>query len=150
MSTTITTATFSATITEEITLNGQTKNTEVVQTWTDIIYDEVRTRSAATSVSNLATFGAAAAAGTFVDAKMRYFRITNYDDTNFITVGISVSAGDTSYHKVKAGDSFVYCTDVIDANTAGGAFVAFTQIDAITVMADTAACDIEYRIVAAI
>lgn len=150
MSTAIVSATFTATITEEITINEQTKNTEIAQSWTDIIYDEVRTRSAPTAVSNLALFGATAAAGTFVDGKLRYFRITNYDDTNFIVVGISVSGGDTSYHKVKAGDSFVYCTDVIDANTAGGAFVAFTQIDAITVMADTAACDIEYRIVTAI
>jgi hypothetical protein len=76
--------------------------------------------------------------GKFVRSAIRYIRITNLDDTNFIRVRFKNSGAETADVKVDAGATFMLSTGSMDADTAAGAFSAFVDIDNISAQADTA------------
>jgi hypothetical protein len=87
-------------------------------------------------------YGTANAAGTFVRTAVKYLRITNKDDTNFVSLKIS-DGSDHYWVKLEAGKSFELHNGLIEtANT----FSAWANISAISAIADTAAVDIEYFI----
>tara|TARA_R110000751_G_scaffold82539_2_gene166093 strand:+ start:3782 stop:4234 length:453 start_codon:yes stop_codon:yes gene_type:complete len=82
--------------------------------------------------------------GKFVRASIRYIRITNLDNTNFIRVRFKNAGAETADVKVDAGATFMLSTGSMDADTSAGAFSAFVDIDNISAQADTADCDVEY------
>jgi hypothetical protein len=86
--------------------------------------------------------------GKFVRSSVKYIRITNLDNTNFIRVRFKNSGAETADVKVDAGATFMLSTGSMDADTAAGAFSAFVDIDNISTQADTADCDIEYVVLA--
>ena len=86
--------------------------------------------------------------GKFIRSAIRYIRITNLDNTNFIRVRFKNSGAETADVKVDAGATFMLSTGSMDADTAAGAFSAFVDIDVISAQADTADCDIEYVVFA--
>lgn len=88
-------------------------------------------------------YGSAVAAGTFVGANVKYLRITNKDDTNFISLKIEDGGSDHVFFKLEAGKSFMLHNDDIEA---ASPFSAWANIGTISAIADTAAVDIEYFI----
>ena len=86
--------------------------------------------------------------GKFVRASIRYIRITNLDNTNFIRVRFKNSGAETADVKVDAGATFMLSTGSMDADTSAGAFSAYVDIDNISAQADTADVDIEYVVLA--
>ena len=84
MATTITSAPLKITITESITLNGSQQGGVNTKTINNINEVTKRIVSVPTSEVQLVAFSTAVAAGTFIAADVRYIRITNKDDTNFI------------------------------------------------------------------
>ena len=96
---------------------------------------------------NVVNLGSADSVGAVVAANLKYFRVTNLDDTNFISVIIYDSgAGHEIALKVEPGASFFFTTDDIYANDDSAVDFAGTLIaaEAIYLRADTAACDCEY------
>lgn len=142
MATTITPATLTVTITEAVSLNNKSYGNSNVLTVANINETDQRILTIPTSEIGVVTFGSAAGAGTFVRSAVQYLRITNRDDTNFISIHIT-SATDDVWVKVNAGKSFILSNG--DLETAA-AFSAWASITAITAIADTAACDVEYYI----
>ena len=92
-------------------------------------------------------YSTADAQGQFIAADYSYFRITNLDDTNYIT--LQITSGDTYWIKVKPGDSFLLMDNEMDAIASSTVFGAFADITAISADADTASVDIEYLAVTA-
>ena len=86
--------------------------------------------------------------GKFVRSSIRYIRITNLDNTNFIRVRFKKSGAETADVKVDAGATFMLSSGSMDADTSAGAFSAFVDIDNISAQADTADVDIEYVVLA--
>ena len=86
--------------------------------------------------------------GKFVRANIRYIRITNLDNTNFIRVRFMNSGAETADVKVMAGATFMLSAGSMDADTGGGAFSAFVDIDEIKAQADTSNCDVELVVLA--
>ena len=72
----------------------------------------------------------------------KYFRITNLDDTNFITLTL-YNGADSFFYKLLAGDVFLLMSNDMDAIASSTSFGAFADITQIKADADTAACDIE-------
>lgn len=142
MATTLTNATFTSTITETVTINGKNQGSTNTLTVANINEVDSRILTIPTSEVGVVTFGAAAGAGTFVRANVKYLRITNKDDTNFISLHIT-SATDDVWFKVDAGKSFIVNNGDIES---AGAFSAWASITAITAIADTAAVDVDYFI----
>ena len=159
MATKVTPATLTVKVSEQITLNGVSyggSNTftkascgQVDQRIMSVVHD---------ANTEIASFGAADAKGAVVAANLKYFRITNLDDTNFISVILYKSASEYNEAaiKVEPNSSFFFTTDdfFADTNTADGssdsaADFAGTLVscDKIFLRANTAACDVEYVIV---
>ena len=88
-------------------------------------------------------------AGMYDDGDIRYIRITNLDDTNYITLTFRDEDNTEFRIKVDAGHSFIYPGDnnggVVDTMKAAGSALASGLADLvdITVDTDTAACDVE-------
>jgi hypothetical protein len=144
MSSTITPATLTVTHTEAVTLNGVDRgvtNTLTIASINEISHRIVTIDTAA--ARTLLTLGTTAGAGAFIKTNIRYIRITNKDNTNFVTLGMLDTSGDTAYVKLEAGQTFCMYNDDLEANTSGAAFSAFSEIDTFNAQADTADVDLE-------
>ena len=143
MATTVTGATLTSTITEIITLNGQAHgntNTYEVASQGEALS---RVMSCATADTILMNFSTVDSAGTIVGDEMKYMRITNLDDTNYVTLSFYNSS---SHYKVKlqAGESHI-CMN----NQMALAGADLTDMTMVKGQADTLACDIEITTITA-
>ena len=143
MATTLTASTLNVSIEETITLNGV--NHGSFNNYSVPSINEVSRRivSVPTAVKTIAEFDPSTVGpGKFDSDDVRYLRVTNLDNTHYITVGVK-SGTDTAYFKVLAGGSFLINDINIDANTGGSAFSAFVRVTGVTAQANTAAVDVE-------
>jgi hypothetical protein len=147
MSTTLTAATMTVTVTEAISLNGKDQGATNSFTIASIneVYKQIVT--ATTTATTFLKFGTAASAGTLIRADVSYLRITNLDDTNFVTIGLSDDGADTAYIKLEKKQSIIIGgTDEgpqVDIHATAGAFAAWADVDSLILDADTASCDVE-------
>ena len=144
MASTLDTTNLTVTISEQLTSNGQTFNFSNQLVLANIKPFDPRVMTIPLTEVTIIAFGSAVAAGTFVAANVKYIRITNKDDTNFIRVRVTKTSGQTFDIKLDAGKSFIMSNVKESANTGGGAFSAFVDADNISAQADTASVDIEY------
>jgi len=161
MASTITAGTLKVTIRESITLKGREQGSTTDLSISDINEVSSRIVTATTTEAGLMGFLSALSnvgvtankvgylAGMYDDGDIRYIRITNLDDTNYITLTFRDEDNTEFRIKVDAGHSFIYPGDnsggVVDTMKAGGSALASGLADLvdITVDADTAACDVE-------
>ena len=147
MATTLTASTLTVDLTESIILNGKDQGATNKFTISSIneIYKHIVT--ATTTATTFLKFGTAASAGTLIRADVSYLRITNLDDTNFVTVGLSDDSADTAYFKLEKKQSIIIGgTDEgpqIEVKTDAAAFAAWASVDSLILDADTASCDVE-------
>jgi len=87
-------------------------------------------------------FGAAVAAGQLKDGDLKYLRITNLDQTNFVTIRVIADA-EAYFIKLPPESSWMLCDDEMEANGDGVAFSSFETISQITIDASTQTCDCE-------
>jgi len=163
MATTIETSTLQVTITESIVLNGKNKGDTTSVNIPSIKEIMKRTVTVTTTETNLIYFPSNLAAlgsvpslcGAFDSANVRYFRVTNKDDTNHIMLTF-IDEDNTEFRiKVDAGQSFIYPGDnaggVVDTMKANGSALASGLADLYlcTVDGDTASCDVEVYVATA-
>jgi len=152
MTTTITAATMTVTLTEAISLNGYDQGSKNTLTIDNVVEVSKRIVTVTTSEAVIATFSAAVAAGNYIAANVRYIRFTNLDDTNFVTLTFRNQDNDEVAIKLDYGQSIILNGD--NANGMTAVFNATEDADAasssnfgsltnIQADADTASCDIE-------
>lgn len=144
MASTITASNLTVTISEAINLNGQSINSENQLVIPSI--NEVDKRIMTIPIAAEATvcvFGSLAAAGTYIAANVKYIRITNKDDTNFVRVRVTKSGAETFDIKLEAGKSFFMGNVKESVSATAVAFSAFVDMTSINAQADTAAVDLE-------
>ena len=101
-------------------------------------------------LQTVAVLGTAVAAGTYIKTDVKYIRLTNKDDTNFITIGLLDTGAKSAYLKLEAGQTFTFYNDDLECDDdSGAAFSTFNEIDTINAQADTASCDLEIFIASA-
>ena len=136
-------STLNVTITEDISLNGHQAGSSTTKAFIDINEFSRRTVSVTTSLATFLTTGTVVAAAQYVKTNLRYIRVTNLDPTNYIQVGFIDTSGDAAYFKVGARESFLIHNDDIEAFTDGSNWSAFSEWDTLSMMANTATCDVE-------
>tara|TARA_R100001530_G_scaffold55525_1_gene40727 strand:+ start:47 stop:520 length:474 start_codon:yes stop_codon:yes gene_type:complete len=151
MASTISAATLTVTISESITLNGYERGSSNSLSIGSI--NEVMTRVITVPTSEISAIntGAENASGTWKKADIRYIRLTNKDDTNFVLVNIIGNSSDEALIKVDAGCSFILFADqsagfATVTSFSGGALSvpsAPGDVEAMNLCADTAAVDVE-------
>jgi hypothetical protein len=153
MASTITSATMKVTLSEQIILNGRDQGSKNELSVSGINEISKRIVTITTTESTIATFSAAAAsAGHYVAADVRYIRFTNLDDTNFITLTFRNQDNDEAAIKLDAGQSFIWNGDNNNGMTAvlnatedadAASSTNFGSLTNIQADADTASCDLE-------
>ena len=148
MATTVTPAIATITLSENITLNGVTYGNAVSKSFGSQGEVIQRIMSIATSFTDIFHTSTVDGRGQIVAADWCYFRITNLDDTNFVTLRL-YDETDSQFFKVEAGESFFLMSPDIDIKASGTAFTAFADITQIAADADTSACDVEVLMITA-
>ena len=159
MASTVSAANLKVKITEEIILNGRDQGGTTELTICSINEISKRIVTITTTESTIATFSAAvASAGHYVAADVRYIRLTNKDDTNFITLTFRNQDNDEAAIKLDAGQSFIWNGDNANGMTAvlnatedadAASSTNFGSLTNIQADADTASCDLEVFIASA-
>ena len=147
MATTIKNAVMTITITEKINLNGKDQGGITTATIGDINEISKRIQTVPTSEATVLTFGSAP---DFVKADVRYVRITNLDDTNYVTLNIEGDSSTDFSVRLDAKASFLIIlgsTGVVDYGDISGA--TLEDLSAIKSTANTAACDLEIFVASA-
>jgi len=149
MASTVVPSTGTVTISEQLVLAGVDRGGSHTRTITNIAEADrrVMTIDSANEI-DIIELNSNNGQGKFVRSSIRYIRITNLDNTNFLRVRFKKSGAETADVKVDAGATFMLSTGSMDADTSAGAFSAFVDIDVISAQADTADVDIEYVVFA--
>ena len=150
MATTITAATLTVTLTEAISLNGQDKGATNTLTISAVTEVSQRIVNVPTSEVAILAMDTAVASGQFVESDVRYIRITNKDDTNYVTLTFKNENDDEFAVKLDYGQSFIYngdlsggVVDTMDGIDGTGLSLSLGDLVNITALANTAACDLE-------
>ena len=148
MATTVTPTTATITISENIVLNGVSYGNSIDKSFEsqgEVIQRIMSIGVAFTEIFNATTLDGR---GQVVVNDWAYFRITNLDDTNFLTLRLYDST-DSQFFKIEAGESFFLMSPEIDIDASGTTFNAFSDVNEIGAIADTAQCDVEVLMITA-
>ena len=140
MTTTLTAATLTVTVSESITLNGASQGATNSISHASIAEITKRILTITTAESTIATFSAAvASAGHYVAADVRYARFTNLmeDGDNFITLTFRNQDNDEVAIKLDAGQSFIW-----NGDNSGGMVDVFNATEDADAASDTALGDL--------
>ena len=149
MTSTVSAATMTVTVTESISLNGSNHGSTNTLSIGSINEVFKRIVTVTTTEAEILAFGTAIGAGTFDEAKVMYIRMTNLDDTNHIVLTFKSEGNHEFAVKLDKGQSFIYNGDlaggVVDTMDASGSALSLALEDLvnITADADTASCDME-------
>ena len=150
MATKITSSTLTLTIIENLELNGVEQGGTNTIEFSGINESDRRIVSIPhDSETTLYNLSSAIAAGTFAFSTTKYIRVTNKDDSNFITLRLTNSDSDEVIFKLDAGQTHIIngdltngMTAVIDAES-GAAGSTLGQLSSLKAQADTATVDLE-------
>jgi len=149
MTSTLTAATMTVTLTESIELNGTNQGATNTLEIASIAEVSKRIVNIPTSEVEVVAMSTAVASGTFIESTVMYIRLTNKDDTNHITLTFKDEDNTEVALLLDKGQSFIYNGDlaagVVNTMHAGGSAltVSLNDLVNITALADTAACDLE-------
>ena len=131
MTTTISAATLTLTLTESITLNGSQQGATNTQTIASVNEVSKRIVTVPTTETTIVAFAAAVSQGTFISGDVRYIRLTNKDDTNFVYLVFKNEYSNEFCIKLDKGQSYIYNPDltsgVIDTMLANQVPLGFTE-----------------------
>ena len=142
MASTVDSATLKVQIQEDITLNGVKRGDKVIHTFSSITQVDERVLTVPTYEVDVLILSGAAAAGTYEVSTFKYARLTNLDDTNFLTVSVlSGSDGSKCVQKLLPKTSMVLTSPAMSGSSAGVTFGAFSNFTNVKATADTASVD---------
>ena len=152
MASTVTASTLTVSLTESINLNGQEMG--ATNTFTVASVNEVFKQIVTCTTDRNELFAAIASGtdkGSFLEANIRYIRITNLDDTNHVVLFFKNESNDEIAVKLDKGQSFIYnadltggVVDTMDANSAGAASSGqLADLTNVYAQADTLSVDLE-------
>ena len=150
MTTTLTAATLTVTVTEAVSLNGYDQGSKNTLTIASINEVNKRIVTIPASEIEVVAISTANASGTFIEGDVRYMRFTNLDDTNHLTLTFKNENADEFAVKLDKGQSFIYnadlsggVVDTMDGIDGTGLTLSLGDLVNVTALADTAACDLE-------
>ena len=150
MTTTLTAATLTVTVTEAVSLNGYDQGSKNTLTIASINEVNKRIVTVPASEIEVVALSTANASGTFIEGDVRYMRFTNLDDTNHLTLTFKNENADEFAVKLDKGQSFIYnadlsggVVDTMDGIDGTGLTLSLGDLVNVTALADTAACDLE-------
>jgi hypothetical protein len=145
MASTVTSATLTVNISETITLNGIRRGSRTSISISGIgeVSNRIMSITNSTNGTEIIAISTASGVGTYDKTAVKYLRITNLDDTNFVVIQFTDSSSHHWELKLEAGKSIILGdTSSIDDQADIDNFSA-SAIAKIIGLANTAAVDIE-------
>jgi len=150
MTTSINNAKLTIRVTEDITLNGRTLGNTNKHEISDINEVSERILTVPTSEITILSASSAVGAGTFLSSSIKYIRLTNLDDTNFIRLsfvsGTNSSTGyqaNTSDFKLEAKRSMIFTNTSFSGSATDASFDSFSNFSNLKGTANSDSVDIE-------
>ena len=148
MASTVTSATLTVNISEAITLNGVKRGSSSAISISGIgeVSNRIMSITNSTNGTEIIAISTASGIGTYNKAAVKYMRLTNLDDTNYVLIQFTDSSSHHWEIKLEAGKSIIIGdTANVDDEADIDNFSA-TALAKIIGKADTAACDVEVYI----
>ncbi len=143
MASTIDSATLKVLFQEDITLNGTKRGAKILHTFSSITQVDERILTVPTYDVNVLILSSSAGAGTYETSAFEYARLTNLDDSNFLTITVaSGSEGSKYVQKLPPKMSLVFTSPSISGSSSGAAFDTFSNFTSVKASADTASVDL--------
>ncbi len=143
MATTVTKATLAVQILEDITLNGTQHGSKSIHEYQQISQVDERILSIPTYEVSVLNLSSSDGAGTYDTDKIRYVRLTNLDNKNFLRLEFaSGSAGSQFDVKLRPNTSYIFTNASISGSSAGVTFGSFSDITTVKAKADSSAIDL--------
>jgi len=143
MASTIDTATLKVQILEDIELNGVKRGSRSYHTFSNIKQIDELILTVPTYEVDILLLSSSAAAGTYSTNSFRYARLTNLDDTNYVSITLlSGSQGSKSVQKLLPKTSMMLTDLALSGSSSGVSFGSFNDITAVKASANSAAIDL--------
>lgn len=146
MATTLRNGTLTVRVIEEITLNGTKRGGTNKHEIGSINEVSERIVNVPTSTITIVSASNTVGAGTYVSSSLKYIRLTNLDDTNFVRLSFasgSWSRSNQSDFKLDPQRTMMFTNTSISGSSMGEQFGSFTGFTDLKATADTAAVDLE-------
>ena len=147
MASTVVASTATITVSESLQLGGIERGGAHTRTINNVAEADRRVMTISTSGNSVIDLNSANGSGEFVRSAVKYIRITNLDDTNWLQIQFRKTAAEVCDLRVEPGATFMLSSGVMFA-AASGSFTSFVDIDNISAQADTADVDIEIVVLA--
>lgn len=146
MATTLTNGTLTVRVIEEITLNGSKRGSVNKHEIRSISEVSERIVNVPTTTVTILSASDTVGPGTYVSSSLKYIRLTNLDDTNFVRVSFaSGSSGEsnTSDFKLDPQRTMMFTNTSMSGSELGSDFTEFSGFTDLKATADTSSVDLE-------
>ena len=146
MATTLSNSKLTVRVIEEITLNGSKRGSTNKHEISGINEVTERIVSVPTSTVTILSASNTVGAGTYVSSSLKYIRLTNLDDSNFVRVSFtsgSSAVSNTSDLKLEPQRTMIFTNTSISGSSVGADFNAFSGFTDMKATADTSSVDLE-------
>jgi hypothetical protein len=143
MASTISNATLTLTVNEDVKLNGYQVGSKSVQTIADINEASRRILSVPIYETEILALSSSAGGGTYITSDLKYLRVTNLDDTNFVRLTFISGSSNRYDMKLPAKRTAIFTSPSMSGSAAGDSFGSFVDFSSLKGTADTASVDVE-------
>ena len=143
MASTITGKTLTVTINESITLGNDDYGNKTQFQVQNVSEVSQRILSIPTHQVSVMVLSSSAGAGTFPSGSLKYARVTNLDNENFVRLTFTSGSENQAEFKLEPLRSFVFTNDAYSGSASAATFDSFASFTDLKAKADTASCDVE-------
>jgi len=147
MASSISKKTMTVTINESISLGGDDYSSRTQFDVKNINEVSKRIFTVPTYKTSILVLSSSNGAGTFASGSLKYARITNLDNANFVQLTFMSSSGGTTKNKcefkLEPMRSFIICNDAYSGSDAGDSFGSFASFTDLKAKSDSSECDVE-------
>ena len=146
MATTLSDATLTVRVIEEITLNGRKLGNSNKHQISGINEVAERILTVPTTHITILSASSGVGAGTFLTSGIKYIRLTNLDDTNFVRLTFisgTDSVANTADFKLESKRSMIFTNTSFSGSNDKRTFSSFSDFSKLKGTADTSSVDIE-------
>ena len=146
MTTTLSNAKLTVRVSEEVTLNGKELGNTNTHTLFGINEVSERIFTIPTTQVTILSASSVVGAGTFLSASIKYIRVTNLDDTNYIRLSFasgSTAISNTSDFKLEADRTMLFTNTAYSGSSTNLTFGSFNDFTDLKGVANSSSVDIE-------
>lgn len=143
MASTISNATLKVVLNESVTLNGKEYGSRVAYDVSGVNEVSQRIFSVPTSQITIMNLDTTVGAGTFLPSAIKYCRVSNLDDENYVRLTFLSGSSNQFDVKLDPNRTFVFTNGKISGSNSAAAFNAYVDFTSLKAISDAETVDIE-------